>query len=152
MSELVEVDRGVDLNEECEVFTRYLLDESPSAKVKASYVRAHEIGTVAPPEGVTTHDRVALALARRGGTWLKMADVNARFFGKGGYLRRKLVMLLALIETDAVGRRRADRPSGVGPWALFFRMALWGVVAASLLIVSVPVFWFAGRSNKAPQG
>ena len=136
------------LRTECEVFTRYLIDEPPSAHVVASYVRAHSVADLAPPDGVLALDHAAMRWARRGGLSLRLADVNARFFRKGGYLRRKLVLLLALIETDTAGRRRADRPSAAGPVALFFRMAVWGVVAGTLLVVSVPVMWFSARRTR----
>ena len=136
---------------ECERLTKYLIDTSPSDRVRTAYVRAHRLGVVAPPTGVSRQDRTSLGWAERGGIWLKMADLNARFFQPGGYLRRKLVLLLALLETDTSGRTRADKPSGGGPVVLFFRLAAWGIVAAVLLVTSLAVLG-ASRPVKLPEG
>ena len=147
-----DLEGDTDLAAECDRFTQYLIDQSPSDRVRKAYVRAHELGVVRPPEGVSPKDRAALSLAERGGWRLQLADVHARFFQKGGYLRRKLVLMLALIETDTEGRRRADRPHGDGPVQLFFRMAWWGIVAAGLLVMSIPMMWFAGRRRLPREG
>lgn len=141
-------DDGFDLGRECETLTRYLIDQSPSHGVRGGYLRAHRLAMVAPREGATVADRATLVLARRGGLWTRLADVHARFFLPDGYLRRKLVLLLALLETDAAGRSRADRIIEGGRMALFFRILWWGIVSAGLLIVSVPVVMIAKRATK----
>ena len=137
-----------DLDAECETFCRYLVGESPGAQVKARYRRAHELGVVAPPAGISPRDVRLVRAARRGGGWARAADVHARFFAPGGWLRRKLVLLLALLETDGPGRRWVDEvESSTAGWLV--RMTGAGLGFGVLLVLGW--FWF-GWSSRRPAG
>ena len=127
------------LEAECVLLTRYLIDQDPSELVKRAYVRAHEVGSLERPKGDDGYDRALMALAMRGGAFTRASDVHARFFAHTGLLRRKLVLLLAILETDAQGRARADVPSPGGAPAAYVRLVASGLSSAGLLLAGLPV-------------
>ena len=97
------------LDEECAVFCRYLIDADPSPATMALYRRAHELGTLAPRAGEGRFERALVAVARRGTAPARLADCHARVFAPAGLLRRKLTLVLALLESDPAAFERVDR-------------------------------------------
>lgn len=140
------------LEDECVTFTRYLVDAPPSPHVRQAYLRAHAQGIVPPPAGTTAYDLALLRAARRGGLSCRAADVHARFFRPGGLLRRKLVLLLAILETDGEGRGRVDEATPGGPVGLVLRFAALGLVSAGLLVLGLPFFMLARSDAPAELG
>jgi hypothetical protein len=136
-----------ELREECRAFARYLIEREPSAHVLDKYVRAHELGVVPPPGGPTARDLALVSWARRSALLARAADIHARFFAPRGLLRRKLVLLVGIIETDPEGRRAADTAGGGSFIGTFVRLAWWGTESAALLLLGLPLFLLArGRS------
>ncbi|MCC6407823.1 MAG: hypothetical protein IT453_11695, partial [Planctomycetes bacterium] len=70
----------------------------------------------------------------------RLADAHARLFRNGGLLRRKLVLLLALLETHADTVGRVDAPSVSGPVAFVVETALRLAVFALLALLGLFVF------------
>ncbi len=86
------------LDRECDVFCRYLSGEKASDYVRERYRAVHQRGSVEPAGGASAFDRALVAIARGGPFVARCADSHARVFATGGLLRRKLVLLLALLE------------------------------------------------------
>lgn len=133
------------LEAECRRFTRYLLDEAPSPYVLACYQRAHRVSPDFTPHGA--FDRAALRLAA---TAPGLADAHARLFAPTSALRRKLVLLLAILEASAPSYRRVDAPGPrgrVSAWLRLCWIGVWGGLAAlvgSALLLPVQLL-FRGR-------
>lgn len=119
------------LDRECDVFCRYLTGAGASEYVRERYRAAHERGAVDPESGATAFDRALVSIARSGPLVARFADAHARIFAAGGLLRRKLVLLLALLEVrepekvDTVTQR-----SALG----FFAYAAWLAFAFALML------------------
>ena len=86
------------LEEEARTFGRALLGAPPGAYVAGQYARAHGHLPLAPG---TLFDRVLLAFAARGSWVLRAADGYARIFAPTSALRRKLTVLVAILESTA---------------------------------------------------
>jgi hypothetical protein len=84
---------------ECAVFCRYLTGRQPPEPVLAQYVRAHarRDTTLEPADPI--HDALLLRIARRGAVAASFADSYASLFAKRSVLRRKLILLLAILES-----------------------------------------------------
>jgi hypothetical protein len=124
------------LARECSVFCRYLSGEEPSDYVRAKYRAAHEAGAVEPADGATSFDRALVAIAR-GGPWLTRAmDSYARVFANAGLLRRKLVLVLALLETKSPSDRAVDSPTSSSKLAFFASIAWLGLAFALTVAVT----------------
>ena len=111
------------LDRECQVFCGYLLDCIPSRYVLGKYREAHEIA----PEfsGQTPLDRFLLRTARRHWFLTKVVDSYARIAAPYCLLRRKLVLLLAILETSPQFSRTINSVEGGGclsaAWRIFWR-------------------------------
>lgn len=91
--------RAPDVAEECQVFCRYLSDRPPPAEVLSAYQRAHRCGVVEVEAAELPIDAALLWIARLGPSLTRAADAYAVTFAKSSLLRRKLVLLLAILES-----------------------------------------------------
>jgi hypothetical protein len=120
------------LEAECRRLTGYLLDAPPTPYVIACYVRAHRTTPAFEPDG--TFDRVALRLAASG-PGVRLADAHARLFAPASALRRKLVLLLAILETASPSFRRVDDPGPRGALRAWLRLAWIGAAAGAAAVL-----------------
>ncbi len=126
------------LERECEVFARYLSGSPPSDYVLAQYRAAHAAGVVDPPGGATRFDEFVVRQARRGAWLARALDAHARVFANGSLLRRKLVLLLALLEVRSPHAEALDTPTGASRALMLLTMAWLGVrFAFSVALVAV---------------
>lgn len=90
--------RETDPKIECEVFCRYLIGEAPTAYVVEKYEAGvkSEVFRQAKP---TTFDLKLLQFAAKRPLLTGLADAYSRFFRPNSILRRKLVLLLAILES-----------------------------------------------------
>ena len=86
-----------ELERECRVFTRYLAGREPTPYVIAKYRAAHAAGPAYRAQSAFDARLVAGARLHPVLAWL--VDAAARFTAPRGLLRKKLVLLLAILET-----------------------------------------------------
>ena len=99
---------------ECQTFCRYLLGSSPDSYIVGKYQQAHNVGH--PTENVDSvyFDGFLLFLAKRTPLLTKLADSYSRVFYPNSLLRRKLVLLLAILESYAPTYEKLDTPNANG--------------------------------------
>ena len=120
------------LGRECRVFTRFLVGGLPDEYITSSYVTAHRVRPGF--YGGTPFDGVLLGLARRAPLGTRLADAHSRIFAPSSLLRRKLVLLLAILETSAPYTAHIDDP-GRGPRVFLpLRLAVHGILAVASLL------------------
>ncbi len=136
-----------ELDRECDVFARYLGASVGDSYVRAQYRAAHEAGIVELP-GTTHFERAVVSAARNAPLLVRALDAQARVFANGSLLRRKLVLLLAILEVRAPHDEELDSPTGTSVALMYVRMAWLGVAFAGLLalgsLVCVPI-WIGAR-------
>jgi hypothetical protein len=99
------------LEAECAVFARHLAGVDPPAYVVATYLRAHEPGRNGPLASPDEEEDPLVHFAR-GGAWsVRLADAWAAAFDRAGPLRRKLILLLAILESG----KESDVVDRIGP-------------------------------------
>jgi hypothetical protein len=136
------------LQRECRVFTRHLIGTAPGEYVAERYLDAHRVRTDFTPR--SRFDRFLCSFAAVTPLAARLADAWCAMFAPGSVLRRKLVLLLAMLESCAPHYRRLEDVSGNRALAfagLFGR----GLVAALVLLVSVLVF-LPARIALGPAG
>lgn len=145
------------LAEECAQFVRYLTGLEASAALRAKYVQAHEPGCRGPVRSVDEEDDELVRIACHGPASARMADTWAAVFDRTGVLRRKLVLVLALLE-NGPDAERIDRPEP-GGYAAFLRAVAWRSLAFLFWLASA-FFWVGprwllagrtGRDGEAPR-
>jgi hypothetical protein len=125
------------LAREAEVFTRYLAGRAPTTYVGDRYADAHRVmqGLVA----ANGHERWLLSVARTGPAGCRIADAWGRHAAPASPLRRKLVLLLAILEVSPPFAGVLDRPTG-SPAAQWAGMVASGMVSVLALLAGVVVF------------
>ena len=140
------------LEAECHALCRYLTGVDADAYTSAKYIQAHAIGSVGPAAGWC--DAVlAWAAATQGPLAAQCADAYAAMFVRHGLLRRKLALMLAVLETRLDTYRALDAPTTASKTAVIARvcatacaMVIKAAIAAAALVPMVAVHWLtAGR-------
>lgn len=127
------------LERECDVFTRYLTGRSAAAYVGGKYLDAFTGAQQSRLAACGRFDRLLLALARSHPLLTRVADIYSRFFSSGSVVRRRLVMLLALLESHAASIERLDSPTCGGLPGFVLGMGIRGTVSLLLLLTALPV-------------
>jgi hypothetical protein len=125
------------LDAECRVFTDHLLGCEPGAYVTAKYRAAHAAVPALSEYGRS--DEALIAFARRGPIRAKLADAYAAVFAPRSALRKKLVMLLAILETSQSTYRQVDAAIGGSKAAALLRLVVRGVGALAALALGALV-------------
>jgi len=132
---------GNSLEAECQTFARYLLGSVPQPYVVGKYADAHRVSAVFS-QG-TRFDNLLVRVARKHPVLTRLADSHARMFAPTGLLRKKLVLLLAILETSAPSCHLIDAVDSGGKLAFFTRLAVKGtafaISVAAGTIILLPV-------------
>src|SRR5688500_14122530 len=114
---------GTGLVQECGVFTRHISGRPATPQVAEQYAVAHQVlSGMEPSDG---HDRWLLRVARLGPAACRIADAWARLAAPRGALRRKLVVLLAILEVSPPYEEELDHPLGVSDLEWILIAASW---------------------------
>ncbi|HVS08711.1 MAG TPA: hypothetical protein VMS76_02470 [Planctomycetota bacterium] len=143
----------LELEREARVLGRYLSGAEPSAYVLAKYAEAHRLA-LPQLEPESRFDELLVAFARGGTFRAYMADAHARGFRPASLLRRKLVLLLAILECSPQGGD-LDAPDPGSRAGFALRAAFDGarftlaVAAGALLALPVHVLCALSRPRGA---
>lgn len=141
------------LEREATVFARYLAGSHPSSYVAGKYLT---LSAVSPfrTDRFDRFDRALLAV----GTWhpffTRLADLHARFFRPTTRLRRKLILMTAILEASP-GSAAALQASGGGLVVTLGLLAWIGLTSAVCLglglVIFVPTRFVAALLPAAPS-
>jgi NADH dehydrogenase len=98
------------LEEECRAYAACLTGAAPSAYVREHYMKAAHAHGLAFDEDFSRFDRAALAFARSWHVFARCADAYCALFHRRGALRRKLIVLAAILEHVAPTSEAFDGP------------------------------------------
>jgi hypothetical protein len=146
----VSSDAAVD--RECAVFTRHLLGMEADAYVTSRYRMA--LPAVPALKPVTAWDRALLSVARRNVVAAKCADAYAALFDRSSALRKRLVILLAILETRPPYANRIDLAPGGSPLMAVAAVAgrgllsLLALAVGTLTLVPLRLFFIGRRSSR----
>ncbi len=129
---------GDSLNAECRVFTQHLLGCDPDDYVAAHYRAAHAGMPTLSPRG--RFDRALLSFARISPLCAKIADAYASLFLRAGALRKRLVLLLAILETRPPFSTMIDQALGGSTLLLLIRLGARTAAALISLLVGTLIF------------
>ena len=131
-----------ELEREGRVLTRYLIGRDPDGYILRKYADGHGAmpGTGNPADGL---DRVLLATAVRGPVLARIADAYARIFRPRGTLRRKLILLVAVLENAPATHRSFTAGADGRRAAALLRIA--GALGAFALALGAGLILFGPR-------
>jgi len=122
---------------ECQVFTDYLSGLQSSPYVLQKYLDAHE--KVIRYDPANAFDRVLLRFATAGPNFTRLADSYACVFAPASTLRRKLILLLAILESSPLGGRFLESVDTQNRGLLVLRLALRGLLFLVRLLFATAV-------------
>jgi nucleoside-diphosphate-sugar epimerase len=131
-----------DLPAECRAFTRYLTGRDPDDYVIGKYLAVQSaVLRGAPPRAPI--DDALVSFAARGAYRARIADAYARIARPHGTLRRKLILLFAILENSRAFHRDFTAGGSGAAWLAVPRIAL--AVAAFALALGIGIVAFAPR-------
>lgn len=119
---------------ECEVFARYLTGTAPASYVRDKYLQAFAGPQLARLAVRDRFDALLLRIARVHPLLTRMTDLYSRYLRIDSVVRRRLVLLLAILETHAESVNQLDRPDCSGMAGFVAGMAWHGLWSALLLL------------------
>jgi hypothetical protein len=140
---------------ECSVFCRYYIGRAATDFVAQKYVQAH--GCDARYQPHSAFDSALVGLARRGPQVAQLCDSYACLLARATLLRKKLVLLAALLESSAPEHGFDEQIPETPAAAVLVRMAWRGLLfvlrAVLALAVIVPIHFacaIAGGAKERP--
>ncbi len=124
------------LRRECQVFSRYLIGWEPSPYVLEKYCDAHQ--KVESYKASSPFDRFLLWFATMGAFSAQLADSYARVLAPRSALRKKLTLLLAVLESSSPAHKFLDFVDGANIASILLRSGLKGLLfGLSFLVAAV---------------
>ena len=132
------------LNRECSVFSIYLVGEPPSEYVKKKYREAHQTGLFLDAAAHPAEDFL-VRVASIGSWSVKIIDVYTRIFRPVSRVRKKLVLLLAILESCAPSHARLDSVDSGAILVLLARLVnrclIFVLILALGILLILPAEW-----------
>ncbi len=128
----------LNLEEECELFSRYLIGEKPTSYVLEKYVDAHKnvLGAV----HVTSFDSLLLEIATFHPVATATVDSYTAVFCNRAIFRQKIVVLLSILESSSPSYLHFESPDPSSKAVLLIKMLAKIVFFGVRLLVSMVVF------------
>ena len=126
------------LDVECRIFSRYLIGKEPNEYVKRKYRAAHQTGFLRGDYACTA-DSFLVKVASIGPWGTKIIDAYARVFRPFSLIRKKLVLLLAILESCAPTNVYVDSVDSSTLPLLFLRLIQRCLIFVVLVILGAVV-------------
>jgi nucleoside-diphosphate-sugar epimerase len=144
------------LMHECKIYSRYLINQEPSTYIQREYLKAHHCDTALSLNSTNRFDEFLVRFSTRGTFAARMADAYANLFYKNALLRRKIILMLAILECVAPYAAVFDVPESSSPVKIIFRLgwrALLFVFALTLaMVVLIPAQIYQSRASNNHVG
>lgn len=150
MTDVADPTRALD--REGRSLARYLTGRSPTEYVLGCYRRGRS-SPGGPPD--TPLDRVLLAVAHRGRPAARIADGYARMACPTGGFRRRLTLMVAILENAPDSHLELNAALTGPSWVILLRVAASVAASAACLVLGIvllgPVDLLLGRTAKASR-
>jgi NADH dehydrogenase len=125
------------LNRECSVFTSYLMKREATEYVQEKYREAHTTSRIFDDLSSNPFDSFLLRLSTKSPFMLRLVDAYTAVFAKRSTFRRKMILLLAILESCAPTYRQFEITDAPGAVSLGFRLAERGLFFSLTLLLSL---------------
>ena len=122
------------LEHEARVFSRYLLGSAADTSLLGIYAAAVESGAAGAWPDARAFDRLLARIGRLHPAATRAVDAYARHFRPASPVRKRLILMLAILESHAGPYAALDRVDGGGRALVFLRIG--GAVLGSLFVLA----------------
>lgn len=128
------------LDRECAVFCRYLIGQEPNEYVKKKYRAAHQTGSLRGGHSCPA-DGLLVKVAGIGPWSTKIIDAYTRVFRPFARVRKKLILLLAILESCGPTHAYLDSVNLNSAPLLFLRLVQRCLAFSLIVIVGIVVIF-----------
>ena len=128
------------LDQECIAFSQYLMKQNPSFYVTDKYCEAHTTTSFLSSSEANRFDRFLLRISATHPVLAKLVDSYTCIFFKSSTVRKKWILLLAILESCAPTYQYFDSPDSSSQSLFFARMIWEGTVFLVCLCLSIVIF------------
>src|SRR5262249_42906532 len=128
------------LDRECLAFSAYLIGRRPNEYVLAKYREAHDASGIVGLNGRRFLDRLLVGVAASHTIGAKLVDAYTAIFYKKSAVRRKWILLLAILESCAPTYEYFDGPDAGGRAWLAARLLWQGLIFILAFCLAVILF------------
>ncbi|MBS1788242.1 MAG: hypothetical protein JST85_10990 [Acidobacteria bacterium] len=128
------------LDRECLAFSNYLVKQRPNDYVIGKYREAHAMSDAFTQTEEVFFDRLLLGASSAHPVAAKLVDAYTAIFRKKSAVRRKWILLLAILESCAPTHVYFDNPDSGGRAKLVAGLAWRGLIFILALGVSIVIF------------
>lgn len=132
--------RNKQLERECEVYTNFLVNDGPSRYILNKYLEAHRESNIFDGSELEAFETFLLEFSSRNTFFARLVDSYASFFYKGSIIRKKIILLLAILESCSPSYRQFEAPDSSNWIVLSFTLFLKGIIFAFNLFIAVVLF------------
>ncbi len=126
------------LDQEARVYTKYLIHQEPDAYVLEKYCLAHQKSPELCQGTTSPFDARLVGFSAKSPTWARLADSYTAIFLRNALVRKKIILLMAILESSAPFYQAFEAPESKNPFLIFGLLGLRGSgFAISLLIASL---------------
>ena len=125
---------------ESKVYTKFLINDEPTSYIQNKYQKAHHRSNIFEGNVSDPFDDFLIKFSSKNGFFIKLADSYASFFKKNSLIRKKLILLLALLESTAPSYRQFESPDSSSKLAIIFMLFTKGVVFVIIFIAAIVFF------------
>jgi uncharacterized protein YbjT (DUF2867 family) len=123
---------------ECDVFARQIVGRPASDSVKKAYRQALRVTGMADAP-TRPFEAFSLALARKGKVFAGWVDSYSALLHRRGSVRRRMIVLAAILENTPDGGGAFDSPASVGKVPALARLALAGATGCGSLALALVI-------------
>jgi hypothetical protein len=127
-----------DIEKECRLFTNYLINHEPDNYIQKKYQKG--LRAIENNKGVAIFDSLLLKVALKGLFLTKLVDVYTSIFYRKALIRKKMLLLLAILECRTSTYIQIDSANESSFYLLYLKLGYKAFVFLLWLVLSIIVF------------
>ncbi len=143
-----------EVRAECRAFARMLAEVDASDYILRSYVRLLPTSDISAETRNRLVERALLGVARQGALAARVADGYARFFLPHSLFRRRLVLMLAILESSPTSERPLNSSAEGSILSVGLGLMMTGMASMTCSVVGLvlfgPLHLLSGRGATPP--
>jgi len=127
----------ISLAEECIIFCRYLINQTPNSYVQKKYHEGHVACPALNEASADQFDRLLIRIGKMNSFFMKLVDTFTSVFCRFSLFRKKLVLLLAILESCNPTHQYLDSADKASGPVLLIKMICKGLLFIFSLLLSM---------------
>ena len=136
------------LKAECRIFGHYLIDDTVNVYTEKKYIQGHQKLEIEISEKPI--DQLLLKKAVKSPFWVTLTDIYSSIFFRQAIVRKKLLLLIAILECQQDGYAQLDAVDEKTAFGLLLKLGQKGILSL-MLIISIILIGPFHAANKLSE-